>query len=213
MSLHLISEPLDEGVTTEEAKAHLRITSSDQDNKIDAVVAAVVGSLDAGSGGWLGRALRPQTWDLRLDGFPSGEIEIPYPPLSSIVSFKYDDINGTEQTLAAGVGYRILRQNTLGKAVLAPIYNETWPSYRSDHECVRIRFNAGYDTYEQEMPAPIRQAILLLVGELWSLGERNLFTSSEDIPGIRSVSYTVSENAGRILRSAAENLLSTYRVW
>src|SRR5689334_14755400 len=87
----LITAPTDDVMTLSDCKAALGISGTSQDTLITALLAAVVGQLDPASSGWLGRALRPQTWEFRLFGFPSRGIDLPYPPLISVTSVKYDD--------------------------------------------------------------------------------------------------------------------------
>lgn len=170
--LALISAPTEDVISLAEAKAHLRVDAGDDDDLIEALVRAASSVLDPASGGWLGRALRPQTWELRLPGFPSGEIVLPIPPLIAISSFKYDDSAGVEQTLAVTTGYRILSAGGLSKVMLAPPWNGTWPAARPDVESVRIRFNAGYATADPDpLPAPIVAWIKLHLGKLYEQRE------------------------------------------
>lgn len=218
-SRHLITAPTAAVVTLAEVKEQLRIDDSDlsEDRLLDAILTASVNQLDAASGGWLGRALREQTWELRLDRFPADEITLPFPPFLAITSFKYDDTAGTERTLAVTTGYRLFSEGTMGRAVLRPLYSASWPIARSDLQSVRIRYTCGYavaaGAVADQMPQPIKQAVLLMVKELYSLGERNLMLGTETIDGVGSWQYVVSENAAKVIRAASENLLSAYRVW
>lgn len=229
MQLYLITAPTDEVVSLEEAKAQLRITDADSDEMIEALIDAAVMQIDPAGGGWLARAIRPQTWELRLDGFPcyyqryvnrAYEMALPYPPLISVDSVKYDDGDGVEQTLVDGVGYRVFGVGSFCKASIAPIYNGSWPtSVRSDPESVRVRFTCGYDPSfgnsppVDQLPAPIKQAVLLMVRYLFGLGERNLFVSSETVDGVGSQNFVVSDNAAAVMKRASESLLGPYIVW
>src|SRR5690606_35307910 len=76
----LITAPTAAVVTMGEAKRHLRVDHDDDDALIGGMIAGVVEHLDPAGKGWLGRALQPQTWELRLDAFPCGPITLPYPP-------------------------------------------------------------------------------------------------------------------------------------
>lgn len=233
-SLYLITRPTDEVVTLAEAKAQLRKTDTDSDDMIEALIDAAVAQIDPASGGWLGRAIRPQTWELRGDGFPcyyvgcgydrsfhrAYEVALPYPPLISVDSVKYDDSNGVEQTLGENVGYRVFGLGSIGKASIAPIHGGSWPSsIRCDPESVRIRFTCGYPTDfgnsppTDILPAPIKQAVLLMVKHLWGLGERNLFVSAETVDGVGSRNFVVSDNAAAVMKTATEGLLGPYRVF
>src|SRR5262245_4110575 len=46
------------------------------------------------------RALMPQTWQMILSGFPTGDIVLERPPLISVTSFDYTDADGNAQSLA-----------------------------------------------------------------------------------------------------------------
>jgi uncharacterized phiE125 gp8 family phage protein len=235
-SQHLITRPTEDVVTLAEAKAQIRITNSDNDDMIAALIAAATASIDPAGGGWLGRAIRPQTWELRLNEFPRGycgsgyhhnfrmfnEIELPYPPLISVDSFTYKDHDGIEKTLVEDTGFRVIGADSLAltRASLAPVYNGTWPaSVRRDHESVKIQFTCGYEKdYGNSppsdiLPTPIKQAVLLMVKHLWGLGERNLFVSAETVDGVGSRNFVVTENAAAVMKIASEGLLSTYRIW
>lgn len=220
MNLYLITAPTEDVISLEEAKAQLRETATNHDDMIAALIDAAVSQIDPAGGGWLGRALRPQTWELRGDGFPWYSIELPYPPLISVDSVKYDDGDGVEQTLIEGVGFRVIGLGGRNRAEIAPIYNGYWPSsVRCDSESVRIRFTAGYPISSGDspsvdaLPQPIKQAVLLMVKHLWGLGERNLFVSAETVDGLGSRQFVVSENAALVMRTASESLLATSRVW
>jgi uncharacterized phiE125 gp8 family phage protein len=228
--LYLITAPVDDVITLAEVKAQLRITSSDQDAVIQALIDSAVNQIDPAGGGWLGRALRPQTWELRMRGFPYWydgcgyyrnhrcvyEQELRYPPLLSVDSVKYDDRDGVEQTLVENTGFRVFGLGSNGKARIAPVYNGSWPtSVRGDEESVRIRYTAGYElgSAPDEMPGPIKQAVVLMVKSLLDLFERNLLQSSITIEGVSTRSFVVTENAANLLKSVSENLLAPYRVW
>lgn len=228
MGMVLITPPTVDVVSRADAKKQLRITGTDYDALIDALIASAVAQLDPAGGGWLGLALRPQTWELRLDGFPYGycgsgfsrnfraynEIVLPYPPLISLDSVKYYNSDGVDTTLVANTDYRVMGGGN-EKSYVVPTYNGTWPSsVRSDLESVRVRYTAGHQlTNPDSLPPPIKQAVLLAVRDLWSLGERNLYLRAESAPGLASYEWTVSENAGVVIRAACENMLSTYRVY
>jgi uncharacterized phiE125 gp8 family phage protein len=177
----LITAPTDAVLTRPVVKQHLRIDFDDDDDLIDALILAVVAQIDPAAGGWLGRALRPQTWELRLHGFPNRGIQLPFPPLISVSSLKYDDTNGVEQTLVENTGFRVLGIGTNGKQVVAPLYNQIWPNARCDSESVRIRFRCGYpvaiaadpnhvppiEAVPDALPPPIIAWMKLIIGSLY----------------------------------------------
>jgi uncharacterized phiE125 gp8 family phage protein len=210
----LITAPSDDFVTLDEVKNILGIASSDQDAMISASISAIVEQLDPSTGGWLGRALRPQTWELRLSQFPCDEIVLPFPPVTEISSVKYDDQAGIERTLTVGDDYRVFNLNDRVRTRIVRPYNGQWPVARCDLESVRVRYTCGYASSPSDlMPQAIKNAIALGVRGLLSQSERNLFVNREEIPGVISTGYVVSDAAGDVIRKAMSDLLSIYRVW
>lgn len=209
----LITGPTEDVLTVQELKVMLGITSDADDALLAIQRDAVTAQLDPAKGGWLGRALRPQTWELRLSQFPADCIKLPFPTVTELTSVKYDDQGGTEQTLTVDTDYRVFNLEQHTSATIAPPYNDMWPIARSDVESVRIRYVAGYSG--DAMPKAIKQAIALGVQHLRGVGGGggNLYLRREEIPGVLSQEWTVSEAAGEVIRKSMESLLSTYRVW
>lgn len=177
-------------LTTAEAREHLRVEDDAEDALIGGYVAAAVEHLD-GPGGWLGRALAPQTLELRLDAF-CGSIELPWielpcPPVSEVTSVKYIDGAGAEQTIDSG-------DYALHGDRIDLAWGKSWPSPRAEREAVRVRYVAGYE----QLPAPIKAALLLMVGDLYANRETGV---------VGMVASAVKMSV------PVENLLTPYRVW
>ena len=192
MALKLITPPAVEPVTLVEAKKHLRVDHSDDDTFIGALITAVRTHLDARDG-WLGIALVEQTWELHLDAFPADEIELPFGPLQSVSSVKYDDDDGNEQTLSASTDYTVDLISKRGWVLLSP--DASWPSTFDGINAVRVRFVTGYPVVGgvATTPAAIKAAMLLMIGALYEHRE-NVVIGSQPF----------------VLPNAAESLLSTY---
>src|ERR1044072_5449132 len=97
MGLRLISPPA-QLFTLDEAKVHLRVVDTDEDDLINALVRAATTHAE----NWTGRAFVDQTWDYYVDSFPTGsnlEIRIPKPPLIEVESVIYNDTAGVEETM------------------------------------------------------------------------------------------------------------------
>lgn len=188
MNLKLITAPAAEPVDLTLAKAHCRITDSQQDALVTLAIESARQAVD-GQNGVLGRALITQTWELVLDCFPSEFIRIPLPPLQSVVSIKYQDPDGIEQTLDPG-RYLVDTASQPGGVVVDA---DGWPEIDDTANAVRIRFIAGYGAAAADVPAPIRSAILLQVGDLIE----NRQTQQKD---------------ALVMNPAAESLLFPYRM-
>jgi uncharacterized phiE125 gp8 family phage protein len=104
-----------------------------------------------------GITIASRTLLLRLDGFPSCEMDLQTYPVQSITSIKYDDTGNVEQTLAGSEYY--LRAGGMTPIVAPTTY---WPTCYAKYGAVRVTFVAGYATAE-DMPADIKHAILLRV--------------------------------------------------
>lgn len=174
MSLIQITAPATTPVSLAEVKRHLNIDSASQDQNLDIYIAAATANLD-GRDGWLGRALTEQTWELRLDRFCT-EIKIPLPPLKSVTSVKYTDTAGTTQTVTS-TDYRVIGGG-FGPSIVTPVYGLYWPPHRCEAESVQIQFVCGYGASGVEtLPAPIKAALLLMVGAMYE--KRESLTTEE----------------------------------
>lgn len=162
MSVVVVEPPGEPVVSLEEAKAHLRVDHDDDDDYIESLVEVAAATID-GPTGWLGRCLVEQTLEWRGSSFGPSDGRLPYPPVAEIESVKYDDSSGAEQTVP-NTGYRLVGQPSQPRIVLT--YGASWPSARCQDEAVRIRYTAGYGGPE-DVPAPIRHAVLMMVSELY----------------------------------------------
>jgi len=170
MRLERITAPASDPVTLAEAKAHLRVDYTREDDLIGALVQTATRHLE-GRHGILGRALVTQTWDYYLDAWPADSvgrkkrrIEIPLPPLRSVTSIVYRDTDGAEQTFSSSL-YIADTRGLVGAVQLKG--TAQWPAVEDHPEAVRIRFEAGFGD-AADVPEPLRQSIKLLVGH-WFL--------------------------------------------
>lgn len=141
-----------------EAKEHLRVDHDDDDDLIAVLINAATGHID-GPNGWLGRSIGAQTLELVLPGFVAEAVNLPYPPALEVETVQFEDAEGVLQVLDPSI-YR-MHGDVIG---LAP--GASWPitqSYRGGAQVVRIRYTAGYE----EVPAPIRVAILMMLSDLY----------------------------------------------
>ena len=157
MSLTLITPPADEPVALADAKAFLRVEHTADDALIEEFLAAARRRYD-GREGQLGRALVTQTWELRLDAFPAGEIEVPLPPLQSIDSVSFVAPGGTSMSLTEGTDFRADTYSEPGR--ISPI--DGWPKTADRLNAVTIQFTAGYGA-PADVPHQLKTAILQTV--------------------------------------------------
>jgi uncharacterized phiE125 gp8 family phage protein len=147
-------------VSLADAKLHLRVDGDDEDILIEALLDAAVQYLDGWSG-ILGRCLISQQWQVQLSAWPGCPLRLPFPGISG-VSVGYRDNDGVDQSVddALYQTYDDARGTVLAfrSAFTAP----TLQDERAD--AVTIAFAAGYGDGPQDIPAPLRAAILLLIG-------------------------------------------------
>jgi uncharacterized phiE125 gp8 family phage protein len=118
-----------------------------------------------------------QTLVLRLDGFPAHVIQLPNPPLVSVVSIGYVDTLGVNQTVGAS-NYSVDFFSEPGRIV--PVSTYAWPSTDIVPKAVTIIYVAGYAGPEV-VPAEIRTAILLTAGEIYNHRERSAMGVVRDL--------------------------------
>ncbi len=161
MGFSLVTAPTIEPVSLAEAKAHMRVDFSDDDDLITALVVAARQQAENHTN----RVLLTQTWDWTLDRFPcTRTFEVPRPPLQSVSSITYKDTNGDEQTFSSSK-YLVDTGSERGRISLAD--GESWPATKAEINAVTIRFIAGYGDTAATVPQQIRQAILMMVGHLY----------------------------------------------
>jgi len=155
----LITEPASEPLTLREAKDHLRLEGSDDDDQVNSAILAARQWVEKHC--W--RGLVTQTWERTLNGFPcEDELQLPKGNLVSISSVKYVDGDGVTQTLSTGE-YQADTSSEPGKLRLA--YGKSWPGTRCQWDAVKVCYIVGWAV--ADVPGPIKSAIKLLVSQLY----------------------------------------------
>jgi uncharacterized phiE125 gp8 family phage protein len=170
----LVTPPAELPVNLAEAKQHLRVDHSDDDELIEGLIAAATQRLD-GWTGILGRALVKQTWRVDIDRpANTGLICFPLAPVMSIGSFDYDDA-GSSAVLPSDL-YELkvdMRGAFVARAACA-----SWPSLGSR---ASITFTAGYGD-AAAVPAPLKVAIKMMVADLYEFRQSAIQASVNAVP-------------------------------
>ncbi|MEH6721048.1 MAG: head-tail connector protein [Aurantimonas endophytica] len=178
----LVTAPAALPVTLVAAKQHLRVDHDDSDELITAYIEAATDHLD-GYSGVLGRALINQTWRQDFDSFCSTmRLSL---PASGIVSVAWRNEDGQMATVAAD-DYALQRDSTSVLVRFKDGYS--FPSGLYQTEAVSITYTVGYGAAPEDVPAAIRAAIMLMVGDLYE----NRATVSERGSGRIDMSMTVN---------------------
>ena len=192
MPYTVVTDAASEPISLTEAKLHLKVDFSADDNEITILIKAARQAVEQ----YTNLALLPKTIDEVFDEFPQacrqknpfGAFSLTVSPVSSVTSITYTKTDETSTTVAASV-YDV--DTTTTRARIAPKVNQYWPTdVYLGMSPITIRYVAGYaDT--TALPAPLRQAMLLTIGH-W---------------------YRNREDTVRKMPTQAEWLLNKYRVF
>lgn len=151
--------PAESILTTAEARAHLRVTSTDEDTYITALIAAAEAYLD-GYSGVLGRALVTQTWAQSFDDFPKcAELRLPLGNVQSVSSVSYYDENNASQTFT---DFAVVTDARGPKLVLDA--DASWPGTYDRPDAVTVTWVCGYGA-ASDIPEAIIHAAKLLIAQ------------------------------------------------
>lgn len=182
--LKLFTAPSVEPVDLDTAKLHVRQDSTADDALITALIVAARQHVEQDCN----LALITQVWDLYLDYFPGNnpawdpynwdpralDIEIPLSPIQTVDSVtSYND---------AGAPTVFASSNYFADTVSAPprialsAASSGWPTDLRPINGAVIRFTAGYGAAAAAVPAPLKQAMLLLIAH-WYENREQVITS------------------------------------
>ncbi len=188
MGLILKTAPAAEPISVADAKDYPHVVSLSE----DALIALLVKAAREFGEAITNRAWVTQTWELVLDGFPTGGIVIPLPPLQSITSVKYIDEDGYEQTLDSSLYHADVDSEP---GLIVPAYGESWPSARDEINAVRVRFVAGWLTTDA-IPEMLKMWLKVRVGTLYMQRE----------------AIVIGQTVEAIPRDFVDGLLDPYRI-
>jgi uncharacterized phiE125 gp8 family phage protein len=187
LEAEVTSQPSGTVVSLDEAKAHLRVDSADEDALIAALVAVAQAQVEQVTG----LRLLPQTVIRRAWSLDDDLFRLPEAPVSAVDSITYLDFDKTRQTLDPSLYVTSL--SGLNPYV-ARAYLAVWPIHICELGSVEVTLTCGFA--DGECPTPIVQAILLIVGDLYANREASVIDASR---------VTLVENP------TADRLLANYR--
>lgn len=170
--LDLDTAPATEPVSLSEAKTHLRVSISDDDALIDALITA--------ARRWCERlrneSFVTQTWKLYADNWPGGDtIPLPMGPVQSVTSVTYTDEDGNESTLSSS---NYLVDTVSRPARIRLKADQSWPTVTlRELNAIVVTYDAGYGDNASDVPEEVVAAIKLLVGHLYENREATVVGS------------------------------------
>lgn len=178
MAFVLVTAPASEPLSTDAAKAHLRVDIDDDNDYIDTLVATAREHVES----YTRRALITQTWDLWLDDWPEDGVIKLRSPLQSVTHVKYVDDTGATATMSAD-DYLVDAYNEPGQVVLKGA--ASWPNATlREVNGVNVRFVAGYGSAGSSVPKPFLHAMKLLTSHWYENREQVVVTGAvpKEIP-------------------------------
>ena len=152
----LTSGPASEPITVEAVKAHLRIDGNDDDVLLASLILTSRLHIETA----LGQALVEQGWTLSLDCWPAaGVVHLPLRPLLSVGAIRVLPASGAPALLHPST-YIVDHTGWRGRIVRA--FGSEWPRPGKSANGIEIDLVAGFGSAAADVPAPIRQALMLL---------------------------------------------------
>ncbi|WP_067341261.1 head-tail connector protein [Stappia indica] len=174
MTAIVTTPPAVEPVTLEEARAQLRVTTSEEDALLGRLIAAARGQIELATR----RALITQGWRLYLDAWPPGRVvRLPVAPVASVEAVAVYDGDGLPVALDPG-DYRLEAATSPPRLKVAA----GAPAGLKGFNGIEIDFTAGYGAETDAVPGPLRQAVLLLVAHWFEHREPGLDPAALGLP-------------------------------
>lgn len=154
MTSYLLAGPAEEPVSLAEAKAFLKV----DDTAEDGLITTLIGAARLHVEGVTGQALLAQSWRIVLDDWPDTHmVRLPVTPFMAVTEITaYDE---------AGGGHAVPLAQFLSEPdrLLLPPSIAGMRTLRA-RQGIEIDYVAGFGTEPGDVPADIRQALLVLVG-------------------------------------------------
>ena len=155
--------PLKEPVTLAKVKTFARISTASEDSLISGLITAA--RIEAEK--WCNRIFIERAFQLFIDRPPmSVVLEFPVSPISAVSqvsSFSEDDT----ETVFDADNFRVDTLSVPPRLILKN--GKVWPSVVRNSSSFKVSFTAGYGLDEDDVPAPIKEAIKVIVTHIWEL--------------------------------------------
>lgn len=168
MTTKRIVPPAVQPIALAQAKAHLRVSSSAEDELINELISAATQLLEQETG----LALISQNWRLWIDNLPAdGLVELPFHPVQRITNVTWYDSEGVPQSLA-GNSYFL---NAISRPARMRFDRIACPAGICNG--IEIDFDAGFGDIGADCPDILCRAILALIAHWYEF--RGVYTPQD----------------------------------
>lgn len=181
--LIVVTAPAVEVVTVDEAKINARVEIDDEDHWFERRITMAREQCER----LTERAIGAQTLQYRVDGWPRS-IVLPRPPLTAVVSVKYLDGLGVEQTLSTSAYYT---SQSDSQASIEWYPGTTLPTLADRRDTVRVNYTAGYTP--STCPLIIKAWIEMAVARMYEHRELSAERIAAEHPWTEHMLSVVSE--------------------
>lgn len=212
------AEPL---VTLAEAKAHLRLADATDDAVLPGLIAAatsivssLVGSplvseqwratLPTPFGATGGMTLPPAALGGRSTG-PGLVVRIDRPRIRSVDAIRVRS-GGAWAAWSSGWSWRV----DGGTSIIRPTVGAAWPTMDVDEEAVEVTYTAGFGA-AAAVPPPLKIAVLLTLGSLWSHLGSNALVRRETVDGVGTIEWDVSGGLKTSIEASVDRIVFPWR--
>ena len=171
-------------LTTAEAKTHLKVDTTADDDYIDNIISAATESAQIFTNRYFINTTITQhgdTWSDIATLFKS--------KVNSITHIKYYDSDNSEQTLATSVWISDINQQP-ARIGLKP--NQSFPSLADRINAVNCKYVVGYGSAASDVPEGIREAVLLTIGN-WYENRQEVITGRTATELSKSAQYLLEQ--------------------
>lgn len=196
MTYRVITPPASDPITSALVKEHLRVIGTDEDLKINNSIKAAALTFEQ----YTGQALVNQTIKQTIDQFPCGKSFFLLEKgahATTLVSLQYYNKDNVLTTVPSDVYFLV---DASYPASINLNTNKSWPIdiHPTRIAAVEITYTTGYGANETAVPADIKEALSLIIGDMYLHREDTIM-----MPGVAVVNPT--HNSKKIMNQYVVN--------
>lgn len=147
-------------LSLDDIKAHISELSDDSDVNISRLLSAAVSFVEES----LGITLLETTRTMTLSDFPTlnEPVSFEYPPLTSVTSVQYYDLQNASQTLVETTDFNVIAPYRM-PGMIVPIPDTNWPDTKARMDAITITYVSGFGTTHASIPENCKHLLRMLV--------------------------------------------------